>query len=143
MLHRKTFLVKENVSVVKLADTSDILDPASGSTLGTAAENCSVLWNVLRLVVNKRLLPTAIEVRSGTAPTPVRIFKRSAFFRRKLFSSADTHAIARSESAKPAPETRAHLLAAGVAIDTFNREKYREGAGARAGARMRWRAKAE
>ena len=81
MLDRKTFLVKERVGFLKLVDTYDILDPASGSTLGTASENVSGFLKALRLVVSKRLLPTAIEVRSGAAPTPVLTIKRSGFFR--------------------------------------------------------------
>jgi len=63
VLDRKTFLVKERVAFLKLVDTFDIYDPATGAQIGIAHERVSPWFKVLRLVINKRLLPTLVEVR--------------------------------------------------------------------------------
>jgi uncharacterized protein YxjI len=65
MLGGRQFLVKERVAVLKLTDVFDIYDPTSGAKLGTAREVVSGGMKLLRLVVNKRLLPNTIEVREG------------------------------------------------------------------------------
>jgi uncharacterized protein YxjI len=59
----KTFLVKERVGFLKLADAFDIYDPATGVRVGVAKENIGIGLKLLRFVVNKRLLPTLVEVR--------------------------------------------------------------------------------
>ena len=63
MFNRKAWLVKERVGFLKLVDTYDIYDPATGAQIGIAKEKVSVLVHVLRFLVNKRLLPTSVEVR--------------------------------------------------------------------------------
>jgi uncharacterized protein YxjI len=63
MFNLKTFLVKERLGVLKLVDAFDIYDPATGAQVGIANENISTGLKLLRLVVNKRLLPTLVEVR--------------------------------------------------------------------------------
>jgi uncharacterized protein YxjI len=63
MFNLKTFLVKERVGMLKLVDAFDIYDPATGAQVGIAKENIGVGLKLLRLVVNKRLLPTLVEVR--------------------------------------------------------------------------------
>ena len=42
MLDRRTYLVKERVAFLRLIDTYDILDPASGAAIGVAQERISV-----------------------------------------------------------------------------------------------------
>lgn len=81
MLDRNTFLVKERVGFLKLVDTYDILDPSTGATLGTATENVSGPMKALRLLVNKRLLPTTVEVRAASESAPVLTIKRAGVFR--------------------------------------------------------------
>lgn len=81
MLDRTSFLVKERVGVLKLVDTYDILDPASGAALGTATENISGPMKALRLLVNKRLLPTRVEVRAAAGGAPVLTISRRGVFR--------------------------------------------------------------
>ena len=66
MFDARAFLVRERVGVFKLTDTFDIFDAASGRPLGIAHENVSGGMKALRLLVNKRFLPTSVEV----APTP-------------------------------------------------------------------------
>ena len=63
MFDRKAFLVKERVGFLKLSDTYDIFDPATGAQIGIAREQVGPLLHVLRFLINKRLLPTVVEVR--------------------------------------------------------------------------------
>ena len=70
MFGRKTLLVKERVGFLRFVDTFDIYDPATGAQIGMARENTSILLKLLRLLINKRLLPTRVEVRERE-DTPV------------------------------------------------------------------------
>ncbi len=63
MFTLKTVLVKERVGFLKLVDTFDIYDPATGAQVGIARENIGWPIKLLRLLINKRLLPTSVEVR--------------------------------------------------------------------------------
>ena len=63
MFDRKAFLVKERVGFLKLSDTYDIFDPATGAQIGIAREQVGPLLHVLRFLIHKRLLPTVVEVR--------------------------------------------------------------------------------
>jgi len=63
MFKLKTFLVKERVGFLKLVDTFDIYDPATGAQVGIARENIGTIVKLLRFLINKRLLPTTVEVR--------------------------------------------------------------------------------
>jgi uncharacterized protein YxjI len=63
MFNLKTFLVKERVGFLKLVDTFDIYDPATGAQVGIARENIGIVVKLLRVLINKRLLPTTVEVR--------------------------------------------------------------------------------
>jgi uncharacterized protein YxjI len=75
---RKAFLVKERVGFLKLSDTYDIFDPATGAQIGIAREQVGPLLHVLRLLINKRLLPTVVEVRESEAGPVVLTIRRSA-----------------------------------------------------------------
>ena len=68
MLDRKTYFVREHVGFMKLSDTYDILDPETQEQLGIAKEKLVGLVHVLRFVVNKRFLPTAVYVYEGADP---------------------------------------------------------------------------
>ena len=70
MFERKTLLVKERIGFLKLVDTFDIYDPLTGAQIGIAREKTGILLKLLRLLVNKRLLPTQVEVRERD-DTPV------------------------------------------------------------------------
>jgi uncharacterized protein YxjI len=82
MLDRKLFLVKERVGFLKLTDTFDIHDPATGTKIGIAQEKIGTLSKLLRLVVNKRLLPTNVEVRETEAGPAILSIKRGFTFLR-------------------------------------------------------------
>lgn len=81
MLDRKTFLVKERVGFLKLVDTYDIVEPASGAALGTATERVHPLMQVARLLVNKRLLPTTVEIRTAEPDKVVLSIRRAGLLR--------------------------------------------------------------
>jgi uncharacterized protein YxjI len=78
MLDRKTFLIKERVGFLKLVDTFDICDPATGAKIGIAQEVAGPVMKLLRLLVSKRLLPTLVEVREGEH-SPVALAIRRGF----------------------------------------------------------------
>jgi uncharacterized protein YxjI len=71
LLERTSFFVKERVAVLKLVDTYDILDPATSHTIGVAKEEPPTWAKWLRLLVNKQLLPTAVNVYEVEGQPPV------------------------------------------------------------------------
>lgn len=62
MLDRATYLIKEQVAFLKLADTYDIFDPTTGEKIGTAREELPGWAKLLKLVADKQLLPTTVAV---------------------------------------------------------------------------------
>ncbi len=70
MLDRKMLLIKERVGFLKFVDTFDIFDPVTGAQIGIARERTGLALKLLRLLINKRLLPTRVEVRERD-DTPV------------------------------------------------------------------------
>ena len=66
MLERRTYLIKERVAFLKLADTYDIFDLATGEQVGTAKEELPGWAKALKLLVHKRLLPTTVAVYDAT-----------------------------------------------------------------------------
>jgi uncharacterized protein YxjI len=62
LLQRTTFFIKERTAMLKLTDTYDILDPASGQTIGIAKEEPPVWAKWLRLVISKSKMPTALNI---------------------------------------------------------------------------------
>jgi uncharacterized protein YxjI len=62
MLERRTYLIKEQVAFLKLSDTYDIFDPATGEKVGTAREELPGWAKALKLLVGKQLLPTSVAV---------------------------------------------------------------------------------
>ena len=71
LLERTTFFIKERVALLKLTDTFDIVDPASGQTIGIAKEEPPTWAKWLRLVVNKQLLPTRVNIYEHDGQPPV------------------------------------------------------------------------
>lgn len=63
MLNKTTYFIREHVGILKLSNTYDILDPETKSILGIAQEETPWWVHLLRLVVNKQFLPTAVVVR--------------------------------------------------------------------------------
>jgi uncharacterized protein YxjI len=82
MFDRRQFMVKERVGFLKLTDAYDIFDLNSSVQLGIAQEAVSPLIKVLRLLINKRLLPTSIEVRASDGGPAMLTIKRGVGFLR-------------------------------------------------------------
>jgi uncharacterized protein YxjI len=82
MFDRRQFMVKERVGFLKLTDTYDIFDLTSSAQLGIAQESVGPLIKVLRLLINKRLLPTSIEVRASDGGPALLTIKRGVGFLR-------------------------------------------------------------
>lgn len=66
MLDRQTYFIREHVGFLKLTDTYDILDPVTQEQLGIAKEKPGTMIQILRLLVNKKLLPTKVFVYEGS-----------------------------------------------------------------------------
>lgn len=71
MLDRNTLFVKEHVGVLKLTDRYDILDPETQAVLGVAQEEPAAWAKYLRMVVNKKLMPTVINIYLTGEQTPL------------------------------------------------------------------------
>lgn len=65
MLNRTTFFIREHTGLLKLSDVYDILDPDTKAKIGEAREEISSLIKGLRLIINKKLMPTRICVYEG------------------------------------------------------------------------------
>lgn len=65
MLNRKQFFIREHVGLLKLSDVYDILDPDSQAKIGEAREEVGALVKILRLLINKSLMPTRVGVYEG------------------------------------------------------------------------------
>jgi len=83
LLSRSTFFIREHVAFMKLTDAYDILDPVTGAQLGLAKEEPKAAW--LRLLINKRILPTTVVVYEADGKTvALRIEKPFTFWRTRL-----------------------------------------------------------
>src|SRR5688572_7998433 len=91
LLDRTTFLVRERVGFAKLTDTFDLLDPATGQAIGLAKEEPPGWAKWLRLLVNKQLLPTTINVYEAEGRTPELSIHRSFTFLRAKVEVRDGH----------------------------------------------------
>ncbi|MEN9308802.1 MAG: hypothetical protein RL173_2734 [Fibrobacterota bacterium] len=83
MLQLNRILVKERVGLFKLADCYDLFDPDSGRSVGVCQELPPWYTHVLRLVVNKLMLPTVVEVLPEGRTQPLFRIRRGF----KLFRS--------------------------------------------------------
>jgi len=71
MLNKTKFFIREHVGLLKLSDTYDILDPETQEFLGVAKEKVPAAVHVLRLFVQKTMLPTSVIVyQGGSAEAP-------------------------------------------------------------------------
>lgn len=85
LLSRTIFFVKERVGLLKLVDTYDILDPATGHVIAIAKEEPPTWAKWLRLAVEKSKLPTCVNVYEDEGAPPVLSVNRGfALFRKKL-----------------------------------------------------------
>ena len=89
MLDRTNFFIKEHVGVLKLSDTYDIIDPDTQQQLGVAQEKLSFLIHALRLVIDKRMLPTKVEISEQVNGPAVLTIKRGLTFLRSRIEILD------------------------------------------------------
>ncbi len=68
MLDRQSYFIREHVGMLKLSETYDILDPESQEPIGIAKEKPGTLIHLLRLVLDKRVLPTKVFIYEGDDP---------------------------------------------------------------------------
>ena len=71
MLNLNRILVKEQVGLFKLVDRYDLFDPETSRQVGHCQEKPGWYVHVLRLLINKRLLPTVVEVVPEGRPAPL------------------------------------------------------------------------
>jgi len=93
LLSIKDYLVRERVAMVKLTDIYDIFDPATNMQIGIMKDQPSDFLKYLRLVVDKKVLPTTINVYENENQPPVFSIKKSFTFIRSqitVFNSAGT-----------------------------------------------------
>jgi uncharacterized protein YxjI len=85
VLHLRTYLVKEKVALVKLTDTYDIFDPENGQQVGVAKEEQPTFVKILKLFINKKLMPTSVVAYQGQGESEVfRIRRGVGFLRTKV-----------------------------------------------------------
>lgn len=80
LFQRRSFFVKERVSMLKLTDTYDILDPETKQTVAIAKDEPPLWAKLLRLIVKKPLLPTVVHVyETESAPAVISLRKKPGF----------------------------------------------------------------
>src|SRR4051812_6330612 len=84
MFHLSTFLIKEHVGMFKMHDVYDILDPNTQKVVGRAQEQVSGLKKMLRLLIDKKLMSTTVEVRDAAEKLIFSIFRPFRFFRSEV-----------------------------------------------------------
>ncbi len=85
LLSYTTFFIKERAGLLALTDTYDIFDPASGYQIGIAKEELPIWSTLLRLVVEKSRLPTAVNIYEQEGQPPVVSIRRGfTFLRQKI-----------------------------------------------------------
>ena len=76
LLTRKSFFIREQVGLLKLSDTYDILDPETQQKIGFAKERPGAFIHLLRLLIHKRMLPTRVDIHEEENQPPVLSIKR-------------------------------------------------------------------
>ncbi len=89
MLDRKTYVVKERVGFMKLANAYDLLDSDTGQQIGTAMEEPPGIIKYLRLLGNNRFFPTIVNVYARDGASPILSIRRGvALFRPRVHVTA-------------------------------------------------------
>jgi uncharacterized protein YxjI len=87
MLNLTQYLIKERVDFLKLSGQYDILDPATQTKVGEAREEISIFLKLLRMLINKQLLPTRLAVYEADGDARTLLFSISrgpAIFKPKV-----------------------------------------------------------
>lgn len=82
LLAYRQFFVKERAAIVKLTDTYDIFDPITQEQIGIARDEPPGWAKYARLLVNKRFLPTVVNIYEDEESGPVfSLHKQPGFLR--------------------------------------------------------------
>lgn len=100
LFQRRRFFIRERVSMLKLCDTYDILDPETKQNVAIAKDEPPMWAKLMRLLVKKPLLPTTIHVyETESAPPTLTLQKKPGFLHQTVIVSlASGQAIARFKS---------------------------------------------
>ncbi len=93
LLDYRRLFVREHVAVIKLTDTYDLLDPDTKAVVGIAQEKVSGLVKFLRLLIDKSLMPTRVEIATGANQPPLLVLRRNVGFLRKKVTVADGNGV--------------------------------------------------
>jgi hypothetical protein len=86
MLDRRAYFIREHVGLLKIKDTYDILDPETQALLGTAKETTPGWILLLRLLLNKSMLPLVVVISAHDSDQPVLTMRRGfTFLRSKVW----------------------------------------------------------
>lgn len=89
LLGRQKYLVKEQVGLLRMTARYDIFDPETGEKIGQAREQIGFANQVLRMFINKQLLPTTIAIREDEQADPVVTITRGIQFLRAKVNVVD------------------------------------------------------
>ncbi|MFN7140626.1 MAG: phospholipid scramblase-related protein [Limisphaerales bacterium] len=84
LLNRQTYFVKEQVGLLKLTDTYEILDPETQVRIGIAKEEPPGWAKLLRLLVNKQMLPTTVNIYENENEPAQFSISKGGFLTRKV-----------------------------------------------------------
>ncbi|HPB50102.1 MAG TPA: phospholipid scramblase-related protein [Myxococcota bacterium] len=76
LLKRNEWFIREHIAVLKLTDTYDIIDPASGAMLGIAREEPPAWAKYMRLLLSKKLMPSIVNIYPGEGVPPIMTIHR-------------------------------------------------------------------
>jgi uncharacterized protein YxjI len=114
LLERTSFFVKERTGLLKLTDTYDILDPATGQNIGIAREEPPIWAKWLRLVIEKHLMPTTVNIYEQEGQPPVLSIHRGfTFIRSKIQVVA---------AGKPLGYFKSKLISIGGGFNVFDNQ---------------------
>ena len=114
LLERTSFFVRERAALLKLTDTYDILDPATGRNIGIAREEPPIWAKWLRLVIEKSMMPTTVNIYEQEGQSPVLSIHRGfTFIRSKI------RVVARG---KPLGYFKSKLISIGGGFNVFDNQ---------------------
>ena len=91
--NRRQLFVRQHAGLLKLTSSYDIIDPANGQVIGAAKEVPPTWAKYLRLVVNKAMLPTMVEVsETGTSGLAVALHRNAGIFSKRVRVTSGTGA---------------------------------------------------
>jgi uncharacterized protein YxjI len=91
LLDYRKFFVKERVAFVKLTDAYDIFDPDTNQPIGSAMDEPPGWAKFARILVNKRFLPTNVNIYEAGSEDPLFSIKKKPGFLRVKVVVCDSH----------------------------------------------------